>query len=222
MASRCAGLDSLRVAAGALDHGRVDRDEAAVAFLLALAAAFADGDDDLVGRPAVVARAAEDVARHHREGLLVVELAAVGLAEGVDRLTEECEHVGRDVEAEDVASRFGVRRIRRPVAGDVIADELLDLAHGAGDGGSEPFGLGLGDDDAGQLADGGVAELAGFERVVEMRQRLEGTRGAEALDDRSRDRRRRRGERRTGNGRAPGASRAEGRRSRRRARQWHA
>jgi hypothetical protein len=155
-----AGLDSLRVACGALDDGGVHGNEPSVAFLLALAAAFADRDDDLMGRSSGVAGAAQRQARHHGERLLVVERAAVGLSQGAHRLAEEREHVGRDVEAEHVPSRLGAGRIGRPVARDAPADELFDLADGASIGGSEPFGIGVDNGDTRQFANGGVTESA--------------------------------------------------------------
>jgi len=89
------GVDPLRVARGAFGELGAHLDALAAALLPGTAAAVADRHGHLVGRAPVVRGAAQDLARHLHDGLLVGEARVHVAAQPRHRLAEERERLGR-------------------------------------------------------------------------------------------------------------------------------
>ena len=85
----------------------------------------------------------------------------------------ERERLSRHLEAKDVALCRSVSRRRRRIARSLAGHERFKLVNGLATGHREPFSLGLGDGDAGELSRTRPVERASFEGIGDRGQLLE-------------------------------------------------
>ena len=175
----------LTVALGHRDDLGRDGHELSARVLLSPAASRANPQRDLVTRSALVRRSAEDVTSHREQRRVVIESVPALTPEPGDGFTEERERLRLHLEAQHVALHRGRAHRVGPVSRALARHELLELPHGLALGELEPLLLGVGHCDARQLAHGGPAERAGFQRARQARQLFERLGDAQLLLERA-------------------------------------
>jgi hypothetical protein len=163
----------LRVAPGHLHDFGSHLDLLASPLLPTASARFADQKRDLVTRPTLVGRTAENLSRHGEQRGVVVETCARVAAHLGQRFAEVGIRFGGDFESKDVPFEIRVARILRQVARPVPGDEILDLSNGSSPRDLEPSVLAFRGGNARQLPSGRPAHGPVAKRLFERRQRLE-------------------------------------------------
>jgi len=150
-----------------------DRHEPSCRLLPAGAAFGAEAQRDLVARSTFVARAAENLTSQLEQGSIVVQLGASTAAELVQRIAEECEGLGRYLEAQDVTEGCEIRRRPWSIPWVPAREHFLQLSQCLAARQLEPLVLCLADRNARELTHGRPAQLSARKGLSERGQLFE-------------------------------------------------
>ena len=164
----------LAVAASLLENIGAHAYEPAASLLLCAAALRAETQHDLVTGSASVSWPAKHVPSHREQRSIVVQHRARAAPKLVHGLAKKREGLWLHLETQHMAPLRQRSRSSRFVARALALDDPFQLSNGLAGSDLKPGSLGLGDGDAGELAHGGPAERARFERAGHERQRFEG------------------------------------------------
>jgi hypothetical protein len=152
----------LSIALGHFDDFRSHVDLLTKSLLPSLAARFAYGERNLVGRPSLVARTSENLSRHTEQRRVVVDGRARVASDFRQRVAEESERLGGDFETKYVPLEVRLAPIVRQIPWPASGDHLFDLSNRPPARSFEPRFLGFGCRNPRELArrrpiDGSVA-----------------------------------------------------------------